>query len=169
MVFTYRMTGEPDWNTNWDEFKSGFGEHPGDFYMGNELLHQITTSGDYEFYYTTETLTGPITNYDGWYEKFYIENEVNKYRLHLLGDSDGTVDELVRHNNRQFSTKDSDNDKAGLHCAKDKRLGGFWWDNCGKFNPHGVFHGTSSYVTCMGIKQQSNSCSKYFQMMIRRR
>eukprot|EP00111_Clytia_hemisphaerica_P018655 TCONS_00055136-protein len=169
MVFTYRMIGQHDWNADWETYKNGFGEHPGDFYIGNEILHKITTSGDYEFYYISEDLeTGQ--KYNGWYEHFYIESESDLYRLRLLGNSEGTVNTLNIHNNRAFSTIDRDNDNhETTFCARDTRKGANWWYRCGQFSPFGRFHDTTSAHVCMGVETIPKKCSKYFQMMFRRR
>jgi len=168
MVFTYRMIGQHDWNADWETYKNGFGEHPGDFYIGNEILHKITTSGDYEFSYVTERLPSGET-YQGWQEIFRIESETDLYRLRLEGSTDGTMNRLANHNNMAFSTKLLDNDDDSNIDCSEFRHSGFWWNKCGQFNPHGIFHGDRK-ETCMGIQTTGPPiCIKYMIMMIRRK
>ena len=40
--------GEPrtDFEVNWADYKLGFGDHDGEFWLGNELIHQLTKSGN---------------------------------------------------------------------------------------------------------------------------
>ena len=40
--------GEPreNFNRNWTDYKHGFGDYDREFWLGNELIHQLTKSGD---------------------------------------------------------------------------------------------------------------------------
>ena len=162
MVFTYRMNGEHEWYADWETYKNGFGQHPGDFYMGNEMIHKITSSGGYEFYYVSEK---GETKYEGWHEKFSIDAESNKYTLRLNGEYDGRMSEIRSHRGRSFSSSDEDNDSNSNNDCAHIRKGGFWWYRCSQFNPHGPF-GSTTAGSCMGIR--NSICTDNFQMMFRR-
>ena len=164
MVFTYRMNGEHEWYADWETFKNGFGQHPGDFYMGNEMIHKITSSGGYEFYYVSEK---GETKYEGWHEKFSIDDEWNQYILRLNGNYDGDMMNVIRQSrNRQFSSKDRDHDPNGNRNCANERKASWWWTGCGAFNAHGSFYSTTT-GKCMGV---SNSiCTDNFQLMFRRK
>ena len=48
LVFQRRSHGSLSFERTWQEYEDGFGDmHNGDFWLGNELLHQITQSGQY--------------------------------------------------------------------------------------------------------------------------
>ena len=47
-------------------------------------------------------------------------------------------DSLAWHHNMPFSTKDQDNDKAGLSCAK-KHEGAWWYNKCHRSNLNGRY------------------------------
>jgi len=40
----------------------------------------------------------------------------------------------------RFSTKDRDNDRTALNCAKTMEKGGWWYKDCGKSNLNGMFY-----------------------------
>ena len=42
------------------------------------------------------------------------------------------------HNNRQFTTKDQDNDATSYNCAE-RRHGGFWYQSCTNANLNGKY------------------------------
>ena len=37
---------EENFTRTWDEYKNGFGDYDKEFWLGNELIHQLTKSGD---------------------------------------------------------------------------------------------------------------------------
>ena len=47
-VFQRRMNGEVDFYRNWTEYKNGFGDPNGEFWLGNEHLSILTAEGDHE-------------------------------------------------------------------------------------------------------------------------
>ncbi|GFR74381.1 ficolin-2 [Elysia marginata] len=38
-----RTTGDVDFNRSWSEYKNGFGTPPGDFWLGNDAIHELTS------------------------------------------------------------------------------------------------------------------------------
>lgn len=59
-------------------------------------------------------------------------------------------DSLTFHNGEKFTTLDQDHDVYKGNCAKD-RLGAFWYKNCIKTNPNGVYlWGVSSVHYAIG-------------------
>ena len=47
-VIQRRIDGSVDFNRNWTEYKSGFGDLRGEFWIGNDILHLLTASGNYK-------------------------------------------------------------------------------------------------------------------------
>ena len=52
--------GEPreSFNRNWDEYKYGFGSPEKEFWLGNENIHMLTRSNDYELRIDLEDFEG---------------------------------------------------------------------------------------------------------------
>ncbi|GFR92132.1 ficolin-1 [Elysia marginata] len=48
IVIQRRTNADVDFYRGWEDFKNGFGDIRGNFWLGNENIHRITTSGHYE-------------------------------------------------------------------------------------------------------------------------
>ncbi|XP_046574352.1 angiopoietin-related protein 7-like [Haliotis rubra] len=137
LVLQRRIDGLLNFNRRWLEYKHGFGNPYGEFYIGNELLHLLTKQKQY------------ILRVDMWdwegnkayaeYNVFAVEGEANHYRLHVNGYRGDAGDSLNLHDNMAFSTEDVDNDLHARHCAAENK-GGWWFNSCYSSNLNGVFH-----------------------------
>ncbi|GFS15104.1 tenascin [Elysia marginata] len=95
----------------------------GDFWLGNDKLHAITSSGG--SYELRVELTYKGKGAYAHYDEFFVADESENYKL-KVGSYRGTAgDGLAYHNDRPFTTKDRDNDEWGGNCATDS--GGGWW------------------------------------------
>ena len=45
VVIQNRYDGDENFNRKWHEYKKGFGKLQADFWLGNELIHRITSAG----------------------------------------------------------------------------------------------------------------------------
>ena len=133
VIIQRRSTGNVDFYRNWEEYKTGFGDLTDDFYLGNENIHRITTSAQYEL---RVDLSWQGKLYYAKYSRFSLASEAENYRLTVGGYSGTAGDSLVYHNGLPFSTKDRDNDNANGSCAQG-REGAWWYDNCCKSNLNG--------------------------------
>ncbi|XP_069466033.1 angiopoietin-related protein 7 [Ambystoma mexicanum] len=132
-----RKIGLTSFQRDWKQYKVGFGNIKGDFWLGNENIHHLSQR--------PTTLRIELEDWEGHiryaqYSYFSISNEYNSYRL-LLGHYNGTSgqDSLRYHNNTAFSTMDKDNDKCLDHCAQ-LRKGGYWYNCCTDSNLNGIFY-----------------------------
>ena len=122
IVIQRRSTGTVDFYRNWASYREGFGTLDNDFWLGNEKIHTITSSGDYELRVELE--------YQGeakfaLYDRFALAGEDNNYAI-TVGAYGGTAgDSLTYHNGHSFGTYDRDNDKNGANCAE--KFTGAWW------------------------------------------
>ena len=112
-------------------FKSGFGSKTYNYWLGNELLHQLTKDGLYKLRFDVQALASGQW-YWAEYSTFIVGSEVTKYTMTVSGYSGNAGDALMRHNDMKFTTFDSDNDKATDGNCAAQRGGGFWWKKCGR-------------------------------------
>ncbi|RUS83520.1 hypothetical protein EGW08_008699 [Elysia chlorotica] len=136
IVIQRRSTGEVNFTRGWNDYKHGFGSFRTNFWLGNEKIHQITTSGKYEIKITIKYNN---TLYTADYRRFIVQNESWKYRLLVFGyrGTGTTGNAMYFHHQRYFSTFDSDNDSNYyLNCAREN-TGGWWFFSCYGSNLNG--------------------------------
>ncbi|XP_049297129.1 fibrinogen-like protein A [Anopheles funestus] len=123
IVFQHRFKGSMDFYRNWQEYKNGFGNLGGEFWLGLDRIHQLTVSSPHELVVLLEDLDGNKTF--AKYDQFEIGDENEKYVL-KIGDYSGTaVDSFSYYQGMKFSTFDADNDGSTGNCAE--TLNGAWW------------------------------------------
>ncbi|XP_077978076.1 fibrinogen-like protein 1 [Glandiceps talaboti] len=137
-VIQARSDGSVNFNMDWIAYKVGFGDVNGEYWVGNENLHKLTTQSKYMLRVEFEDWEGNhlVAEYDG----FRIDNEYFSYKLNI-GKYNGTAgDSMSYHNNQKFSTPDMDNDSSEpTHCAK-SYISGWWFNNCFHSNLNGYYH-----------------------------
>ena len=115
-VFQRRMDGSVDFYRNWSDYQQGFGSLSGEFWLGLEKIHHLTS--------TLTELRVDITDFyenSGYahYTNFSIGDSASQYILSVSGYSGTAGDSLEGHDGYWFSTRDQDNDAAcNFHCAK---------------------------------------------------
>ncbi|KXJ29631.1 Techylectin-5B [Exaiptasia diaphana] len=137
-VFQRRKDGSVDFYRNWQQYKTGFGNLNGEFWLGNEYIHRQTTR-------TASSLRVELEDWDGTriyakYGSFSVGDELDKYRLRVGSYSGTAGDSLKYHNNMAFSTKDRDNDKWSKNCAT-SYTGAWWYNGCHHVNLNGKYRG----------------------------
>ncbi|XP_074392458.1 fibrinogen-like protein 1 isoform X1 [Zonotrichia albicollis] len=137
-VIQRRQDGSVDFNRTWSEYKEGFGDLNGEFWLGNDNIHRMTSQGDYSLRIDLEDWNNKHKH--AFYQVFSIEDEENFYRLHVAGFS-GTVEDSFAwyHDKRSFSTPDS-----GNVCAEISH-GGWWYHQCFFSNLNGVYYKGGRY------------------------
>ncbi|XP_038540447.1 angiopoietin-1 isoform X1 [Canis lupus familiaris] len=115
-VIQHREDGSLDFQRGWKEYKMGFGNPSGEYWLGNEFIFAITSQRQY-------TLRIELMDWEGnraysQYDRFHIGNEKQNYRLYLKGHTGtaGKQSSLILHG-ADFSTKDADNDNCMCKCA----------------------------------------------------
>ena len=117
---------------NWETYKRGFGDVHGDYWLGNEHIHTLTNTGNFELRIDFVNMSG-VQHY-AKYRNFSVDTEVNKYRLHV-GKVTSSSRSLRRfgyldyHNGLPFSTYDRGNYISNGWCAK-RYFAGWWYNNC---------------------------------------
>ena len=87
-VFQRRLDGSVDFYLDWQSYKNGFGDLNGEFWLGNDNLHRLTSTDDVILRVDLEDFDGNKTYAE--YTTFKVENEADKYRL-LIGGYNGTA------------------------------------------------------------------------------
>ncbi|XP_028412091.1 ryncolin-1-like [Dendronephthya gigantea] len=137
-VFQRRLDGSVDFYRGWQDYKKGFGDLSGEYWLGLDKIHRMTNILENEFRIDMEDTSGN-TRY-AHYDFFAVSNENEKYKLNVGGYNGTAGNTLSRHNGMAFTTKDSDNDiwVAG-NCAL--RFKGAWWYwHCHHSNLNGLYH-----------------------------
>ncbi|XP_077777012.1 tenascin-X isoform X12 [Podarcis muralis] len=135
IVFQRRMNGETNFWRNWQEYATGFGNLTREFWLGNDALHQLTTSGDYEL--RVDLRAGNESVY-ATYQNFRVDPPADHYRLHLGSYSGTAGDAFTYHSGSVFSTKDRDPNRVIIPCAVSYR-GAWWYRNCHYANLNGLY------------------------------
>ncbi|KAH8329110.1 hypothetical protein KR074_003875, partial [Drosophila pseudoananassae] len=137
-VIQRRMDGSVDFNRSWNEYRDGFGNLTGEFFIGLEKLHQITQSKQYELFISLGEVDGSRDFVK--YDNFKIGSEKNSYPLESVGNITGGAGSYLKTNlDRKFSTYDRDNDLFDGSCATEYG-GGWWFCQCGYTSLNGRFY-----------------------------
>ena len=123
-VIQKRLDGSVDLNRNWTDYKNGFGDACGEYWLGNEALHQLSTNKNFKLVITMTGWNG-LTKY-ALYDTFNLADEASGYRLNLGAYYGNADNSMLIHNGYPFSTGDRDNDvNANMNHAV--RYSGPWW------------------------------------------
>jgi len=116
---------------SWAEFKVGFGDPSGNYWLGNELLSQLTANNSYKLKFDLRSRNNTNHWYYAEYSTFIVLSETDNYRLQVDGYSGNAArDALGWHNGMRFTTYDRDNDlRSAENCAV-LAGGGFWYKWC---------------------------------------
>uniref|UniRef100_A0A182Y278 Fibrinogen C-terminal domain-containing protein n=1 Tax=Anopheles stephensi TaxID=30069 RepID=A0A182Y278_ANOST len=125
IIFQQRYDGTVDFYRNWTEYREGFGDFGGEFWLGLEKLYRLVSSGPaYELMIELEDFQG-VTAFEH-YSDFLIGNERESYMLKKLGKASGTAgDSLAIHKGKNFSTYDH----SPNECPTFYR-GAWWFTQC---------------------------------------
>lgn len=123
-VIQRRQDGLENFNRNWEDYKMGFGNFYGEYFIGLDKLHLITNSRRYELYVYLQN----FKNQERYarYDNFRIGSEYESYKLQSVGNFQGNAGNALKpHENAKFSTPDRNNELGGRSCASKLESG--WW------------------------------------------
>ncbi|XP_005097612.2 fibrinogen C domain-containing protein 1-like [Aplysia californica] len=138
IVIQRRASDDVDFFRGWDDYKYGFGDLHGNFWLGLEKIHQLTSQVRHELRFD---LRFEGKNYSASYDKFSLSGETDNYRIQISGFSGNGRDDMAIHNGQSFSTMDHDNDSSGINCAS-KYHGAWWYNRCHAVNLNGLWGST---------------------------
>ena len=165
-VLQRRFDGSVDFNRGWEDYKNGFGNLDGEFWLGlSKIFRLVRSGGPWELKVELEDFDG--NKVYARYGNFSIGDESTEFQLMSVGEFEGSVaDGLTYHVNRAFSTKDRDNDASGGNCAAN---GAWWHGSCYNSNLNGRYR-ASEQNTHNGIVWEvwkSRTTLKAAEMKIR--
>ncbi|XP_040822819.1 fibrinogen beta chain isoform X4 [Ochotona curzoniae] len=164
-VIQNRQDGSVDFGRKWKPYKEGFGNIasnadgkkycglPGEYWLGNDKISQLTKIGPTELLIEMEDWTG--NKVKAHYGGFTIQNEANKYQISVskyggtagnalmdgASQLEGENRTMTIHNGMFFSTLTTDPQKQ---CAKEDG-GGWWYNRCHAANPNGRYYWGGQY------------------------
>ncbi|XP_071230100.1 tenascin-like [Salvelinus alpinus] len=134
-VFQRRMDGKTDFFRGWKNYSKGFGELSGEFWLGNENLHNLTSMAPMTL--RVDLRAGDESAF-AKYSAFTVDTVRRNYALKVSGYSGTAGDSMSYHNARMFSTRDRDPTPFITRCAMSYK-GGWWYKNCHEANLNGLY------------------------------
>ncbi|XP_074066764.1 ficolin-2-like isoform X2 [Macrotis lagotis] len=158
-VFQRRADGSVNFFRDWAAYKRGFGSQLGEFWLGNENLHRLTTQKNNELRIDLQDLQQ--NHFFAKYASFQILGETEKYKLILGNFVEGNAgDSMYYHQNKPFSTKDQDNDENVGNCAQIFK-GAWWYGSCHHANLNGLYLQGNHESYADGINWKTGKGLKY--------
>ncbi|XP_075064830.1 fibroleukin [Mixophyes fleayi] len=142
-VVQIRKDGSTSFNRTWNEYKNGFGNLSGEFWLGNDKLHLLSKNNNMMLRIELEDFKG-VKEY-AKYDLFYVANEYLKYRL-SVSDYSGTAGDALHfskqynHDQKFFTTPDKDNDRYPSGNCGAYYSSGWWFDACMSANLNGKYY-----------------------------
>ncbi|KAK6973686.1 BgMsFReDn31 [Biomphalaria glabrata] len=167
IVIQSRFLKDTNFNRNWTDYKNGFGTPcKTDFWIGNEMIYQITSMGEFQL---RIDLTFLGNAYYGTYDNFKVDSERNNYKMSFGTYSGNVSDDFSAHNNMMFSTPDRDNDSDEKRFCAQIYGSGWWYADCHNVHLNGQFDSPTlgTRVTWFSISSNWHSLNST-EMKIRR-
>ncbi|CAH1798375.1 unnamed protein product [Owenia fusiformis] len=144
LVFAKRFDGSVDFYRNWEDYKSGFGDVDGEYFLGFNHILSVLKHGSYQLRIelTTWPDQGSVTKY-AEYSTLDLAGESEQFRITVSGYSGTAGDSMWYNNNMKFSTRDQDHDtRSSGNCAT-QRLGAWWHKSCTYAHLYGPYMSSS--------------------------
>ncbi|KAL7630364.1 UNVERIFIED_CONTAM: hypothetical protein RMT77_019481 [Armadillidium vulgare] len=155
---------------NWKDYKKGFGTVGEEYWLGNEVLHIMTSSRNYTM--RMEAQDGYGREVWGEWNSFSVNSEDDKYRLLVTNYNEkrSVFDRFSYVHNNYFSTFDVDNDEWEDGSCSERHKGGWWYNNCVYDNPTGIYGKDSKdglRINSWSKSDDTLRCPKMLQLKIR--
>lgn len=137
-VIHNRYDGSQDFYQNWHEYKHGFGNLGGEFWLGLDYIHQLTGSTVNELLVELQDLD--LESKSAYYSAFSVGSEMEGFPLKVLGGYSGEAgDSLLYHAGSRFSAKDMDQDGWPEGSCAQAHGGAWWYRSCDMSNLNGRY------------------------------
>ncbi|KAM7305084.1 protein scabrous [Ixodes scapularis] len=132
-----RRDGSEDFYRTWADYRRGFGSPGAEHWLGNQALHDLTSSANYSLRVDLWDTAGRYKFVE--YNRFRVASEAERYRLEVYGYHGNASNALEYHSGMAFSTADRDNDFSSTHCAM-YYSSGWWYNHCQYVNINGKYN-----------------------------
>ena len=153
LLIQQNVDGSDFFNRSWEEFKVGFNDSRGNYWLGNELLHRQTYNGRYKLRFDLQARN--LSWYYAQYGAFVVYSEAVGYKLVVSVYSGNAGDAFSSHNNMMFTTYDRDNDPWNNPSYKNNCAvyngGGFWYKTCSHVRVNVVRGRGDDFLWCSAI------------------
>ncbi|XP_017884324.1 protein scabrous-like [Ceratina calcarata] len=136
IVIARRIDGSLDFDRSWDEYSLGFGSPVTEYWIGNEILHELTRDNCSSLRIDMLDIYGE--RWRAEYRVFTVDSEENGYRLRVGEYTGNATDAFSYQNGMAFSTRDRDMDVSPSNCAQNYH-GGWWFSRCQHANLNGKY------------------------------
>ena len=132
IVFQRRLNRTVDFNRNIAEYKKGFGQLDGNFWLGLDKIHRLAAPDrDAILRVDLKHKDNPNQTLTVTYRRFVVYGEDNSFQLFTDGFNGNISDGLKDQNWRNFTTTDcSDNRDSSVPCTYCV-YGGWWYSTKG--------------------------------------
>lgn len=149
LVIQRRIQSTERFTRAWDEYRRGFGDFTGAFWLGLDKLHYLTSSRKYML--RIELRDWERETKHAEYQTFIVGPHSDKYRLRVGNYSGDAGDSMHLNNGMRFSTRDQDNDESlDKHCGEVMGVGWWYW-GCSRSHLNNPYHRTNRCHTNRGI------------------
>ena len=142
-VIHHRKDGSLDFFRGWDDYREGFGDAEGEYWLGLQKVHVLSTTKSYKLRIDMEDWTGRW--WYAQYDTFSVGDEKSNYTLHVTGYQGDAGDSLSYHDGMPFTTLDRNNDKKDGLCATWCH-GAWWYKDCFLSNLNGRYYKRGPYI-----------------------
>ncbi|XP_062137383.1 ficolin-2-like [Drosophila sulfurigaster albostrigata] len=130
-----RQDGSENFYRSWNEYRKGFGNLHGEFFIGLENLHAMTSAEPNELYIYLQDFDGE--SHYAKYDHFIVGNESDAFSLLSLGKYSGDAGDSLRyHEGMPFSTFDNDHTRGQCPLSN---VGAWWYKECEHSNLNGQY------------------------------
>ena len=141
------MDASVTFERSWDEYAAGFGDVDGNFWLGLDTIHDLTTACPMSLQIDVVPFNIPAVSIP--YRQFHVGDAASQYLLNISSDTpghDNLYNSFNYNSGSKFSTYDRDNDDYLGSCAGEVRAG-WWFSFCTKLNLNGVYGGADEITS----------------------
>ena len=140
IVIQRRVDASESFYRPWDDYVSGFGDVRCNYWLGLDAIHDLTTAQPMLLQIDVEPWSIPPVSIN--YQQIQVGDEASDYLLTITSDTNGydTLHTSMNyHSGFRFTTYDRDNDNSPVGSCAERFAGGWWYNDCYKLNPNGIF------------------------------
>ncbi|XP_054767305.2 ficolin-2-like [Lytechinus pictus] len=127
-VLQKRQDGSVDFFRGFASYRRGFGSLDGEFWLGNDQIHRLTSQDEYHLRIDLEDFNDVTVFAE--YRVFRVADVNEDYRVTVSSYHGTAGDAFTTHSGQPFSTKDRDNDNwSSKNCAREYH-GAWWYNSC---------------------------------------